>query len=311
MNLERLRALDAVATHGSVHAAATALHVTASAVSQQLAKLEREVGQPLLRRQGRGVRLTDAGVLLSEHGRRILEHVARAQTELAELSGDVRGRVRVGAFASGARAIAPGALRSLADRFPDLTVELEESEMDQSLESLARGDLDVAVLNDWGTAPLSLPRNVARVELCVDAFDVLVRADHPCARQRDIALADLGSEHWIGWTRDSLVYTWLIRTLRAAGTEPDIAHTAEDHATHVALVQAGLGITMLPRVGRPSLPDDLRALLPHPHLVRHIYAAWDVGAERPALRAVVEALKEAAHAVAPGVPSSCGPRPAS
>src|SRR5947208_15872975 len=126
LNLERLRTLDALARHGSVSAAAEALHVTTSAVSQQLGKLEREAGQQLLAKNGRGVRLTDAGRLLSEHAARILSQVELAQSDLEAHRGEAVGSLAIGAFPTAVRGLFPQALARLCGEHPQVRPYLEE-----------------------------------------------------------------------------------------------------------------------------------------------------------------------------------------
>lgn len=259
MNVERLRALHAIATYGSVSAAAGALHLTASAVSQQVGKLEREVGQRLLQHHGRGVRLTDDGALLAEHASRILCQVEAARADLEARRGTVRGRVTVAAFASAARGIAPDALRTMKQTYPDLLVELRELEMDESIPMTSRGDVDVAVVADWDTAPLGLPDSFDRTPLVEDVFDIVLPAGHPLAGRESVDLGELAGEQWIGWTKDSICYEWLIRTMRGKGIEPFIAHTAEEHPTQMALVAAGLGLAVLPRIGRTAAGPRTRS----------------------------------------------------
>ena len=149
LNLERLRTLDALARHGSVSGAADGLHVTTSAVSQQMAKLEREVGQQLLAKNGRGVRLTDAGQLLADHAARILSQVELAQSDIEAQRGQVVGEVRIGAFPTAARGLLPAALTSLRSDHPELRVRSRELEPEQAIREVIRGDLDLAVVLDW------------------------------------------------------------------------------------------------------------------------------------------------------------------
>lgn len=295
MNLDRLRALDAVACHGTVNEAAVALHVTTSAVSQQLTKLEREVGQRLLERNGRGVRLTDAAQLLAGHAARILSQVDEAEADLEAHRGAVVGHVTLAGFASAARGVAPPALRALRARYPELTVELRELEMEESIPLTARGDVDVTLVNDWDAIPLALPDSLTRTPLVDDVFDLVLPADHRLADQEWVDLADMAGEAWIGWAKDSICYQWLIRTLRAKGIEPWIAHTAEEHPTQLALVAAGLGAAVLPRIGRSELPRGVRIVGLRPPVSRHLYATWRTdAARRPAIRAVLAALRDAA-----------------
>lgn len=294
MDFGRLRALHAVATYGSVQEAASALHVTTSAVSQQLAKLEREVGQRLVERNGRGVRLTDAALLLAGHAGRILNQVEEARSDLEAARGAVRGHVTVAAFASGSRGLMPAVLCDLRDRFPDLAVELRELEMDVSISMVERGDVDVAVVNDWDTEPLAHIDGIAKAPLADDVFDLVLPASHRLAGRDAVNLAEMDGESWIGWTKDSMCNLWLMRTLRGLGIEPWIAHTVEDHHTQMTLVAAGLGTALLPRIGRPVPTGDVRIVALRPSLARHIYAINRTGAgQRPAVRAVVGALRAA------------------
>src|SRR6187200_2565862 len=157
LNVDRLRALHAVAAQGSILAAADSLHVTTSAVSQQLAKLEREVGRRLLEKQGRSVRLTDAGRLLVTHTEQVLCTLEQAEAELDAGRDAVTGRLLIGAFATGCRGLAPRALTSLRQAHPQLQPVLRELEPADGLLMLSRRDLDMAIIQDWANAPLALP----------------------------------------------------------------------------------------------------------------------------------------------------------
>ena len=132
-SLDRMRALHAVATHGSVAAAAAAMHVTPSGVSQQLAKLEREAGHPLLEPRGRGVRLTKAGQVLAGHAERVLAQLADAKADLELLRDDVIGPLRIGAIPTAVHALLPPALATLATLHQRLEVTLHEGEAEQTM----------------------------------------------------------------------------------------------------------------------------------------------------------------------------------
>src|ERR1019366_10700365 len=146
LNFERLRTLHAVAAHGSVNAAATALHVTNSAVSQQIAKLESELGQSLLERNGRGVRLTDAATVLVAHTERMLSLMESAEAEFDAQRNSIFGQITVAAFPTAARGLAPHALRSLLSICPQLRVVLTEQEPPESIPLLVRGEVDLGFL---------------------------------------------------------------------------------------------------------------------------------------------------------------------
>ncbi len=293
-NLDRLRTLHAVAEYGSVTAAADALHLTTSAVSQQLGKLERELGQPLLERRGRGVRLTDAASLLVTHTGRILALVEQAHADLEAQRDDVLGELSVAAFATAARGLAPPALLALRAEHPQLRVRLQELEPRDSLPLVARGDLDLAVVLDWSNALLGVPRGLQRAALLDDVVDVALAAGHPLAARSTVDLSELAAEPWVCWQPGEFCHDCLLATLRARGIEPTIAHTVSEHATQLALVAAGLGVAVVPRLGRDPLPGGVTMVAVRPVLVRHVYVVWrGVAARRPAVRAAVAALTEA------------------
>ncbi|POM25552.1 HTH-type transcriptional regulator GltC [Actinomadura rubteroloni] len=295
LDLERLRALHSVATYGSVSAAADVLHVTTSAVSQQLAKLERETGQKLLERNGRGVRLTDAAELLVEHAEHILSLVERAQADLEAHRGAVVGRLTLGAFATAVRGLVPETLGRLGKDHPDLRVQVRELDPMQSMPLVARGDLDMAVVQDWNNEPLPVPEGLQKAQIFDDVADVALPGDHPLANRATVALQDLVADPWISSSADSICCDWLIHTLRSLGAEPNIAHMAYEIPSQLVLVGAGLGNAILPRLGRVTVPCEVAIAETRPQLTRHVYAVWrEEAARRPAIRAALTALRAAA-----------------
>ncbi|MCO5994494.1 LysR family transcriptional regulator [Actinoallomurus rhizosphaericola] len=295
LDLERLRALNAVATYGSVSAAAEVLHVTTSAVSQQVAKLERETGQKLLERNGRGVRLTDAAALLAAHAERILAMVEAAESDLEAHRGAAVGELAVAAFPTAARGLMPRALSLLAKEHPRLTVTLREQEPHASVPLAARGEIDLGIVQDWFNVPLAIPDGLVKAPLLDDVADVALPFDHPLADRKVIDLADLRGETWIAQSVGAICRDWLEHTLRTAGLEPRISHTADEYATQLALVASGLGSAVLPRLGRCDVPPGVRIVQVRPALNRHVYGIWRAeAARRPAIRAAVAALRAAA-----------------
>lgn len=313
LNLERLRALHAVATHGSLNAAANALNVTPSAVSQQIGKLEEEVGERLLERRGRGIGLTDAAALLSERAGRALSVLAEAEAELDARRAEVAGRLSVAAFATAARGLAPAALQRLRQAHPALDVSLHEMEPGDSVPLLARGGVDLVVVQDWANAPLALPGGLHKAPLLDDVADIALPRGHRLAGRATIALDELAGEPWITWPLGSICHDWLMHTLRRHGHDPQVRHTALEYATQLALVAAGLGAAVLPRLGRGALPAGVRVVPVTPALRRHVYAIWRADASRrTAITAAVEAfgLAAAGRAESPGPRSAGARRPA-
>lgn len=292
LNFERLRVLHAVSTTGSVSGAARVLHVTTSAISQQMARLERETGQRLAERQGRGIRLTEAGLLLARNAGYLLAQVEQVEADLAGHSGAVTGTLNIAAFATAARGLLPGVLRDLRSRYPDLSVSLSEQEPHEAIPALSRGHLDVAVVQDWAGDTPAVPGGLSRLDLIEDPFDAALPADHPLAGRETITLSELAAEDWISWSTGQICHEWLTRTLRADGTEPRIRHTASEHSTQLALVAAGLGTALIPRLGREPAPPPVRFVPLDPPPTRHIFALWRASsAARPAIGATLNALQ--------------------
>ncbi|URN18120.1 MULTISPECIES: LysR family transcriptional regulator [Streptomyces] len=298
LNLERLRTLDALARYGSVSAAADELHVTTSAVSQQLAKLEREAGQPLVARNGRGVRLTDAGRLLADHAARILSQVALAQADIEAQCGRVVGEVRLAGFPTAVRGLFPRAITALRTAHPELRVRTSELEPEHGIRHVLRGDVDLAVVLDWSNKRLPVPGGLAHTVLLDDAADVAVPAGHPLAGRAEVELEDFADDDWVSWPEGEFCHDWLVFTLRSKGIEPRIVHLAGEHHTQLALIQAGLGVCVAPRLGRGPVPDGVALVPVRRQTRRHVYAVWRADADRrPSVRAAVDALRGAAAAV--------------
>ncbi|UFQ14386.1 MULTISPECIES: LysR family transcriptional regulator [Streptomyces] len=294
LNLERLRTLDALARHGSVGGAAAGLHVTTSAVSQQMAKLEREVGQQLLAKNGRGVRLTDAGRLLAEHAARILSQVERAQADLEEQRGKAVGELRISAFPTAMRGLLPAALAALRAGHPGLRVGCHEVEPAPAVAAVVRGDIDMAVVLDWYNKPLPIPDGLVKAPLLDDPADVAMPAAHPLADRSEVDLEEFADDEWITWGEGEFCHEWLLLTLRGKGIEPRVAHRAQEHHTQLALVAAGLGVCVAPRLGRDPMPVGVRAVPVRHRVRRHVYVVWRADADRrPSIRAAVEALRAA------------------
>lgn len=298
LNLERLRTLDALARHGSVSGAAEGLHITTSAVSQQMSKLEREVGQQLLAKNGRGVRLTDAGRLLAEHSARILSQVELAQSDLEAQRGKVVGELRLAAFPTGARGLFPAALSALRAEHPALRVRSCELEPESGIAGVIRGDLDLAVVLDWYNKPMALPEGLVKAHILDDPADVAMPAGHRLADRDEVDLAEFAEDEWITWGEGEFCHEWLMFTLRSKGIEPLISHRAPETHTQLALVAAGLGVCIAPLLGRHPMPAGVVTVPLRQRVRRHVYVVWRADADRrPSIRAAVRALQEAGENV--------------
>jgi DNA-binding transcriptional LysR family regulator len=290
LSVERLRVLCAVATHQSVAAAARSLNVSSSAVSQALAKLTKETRQELLVRDGRGVRLTGVGQLLADRAASLIDAVDLLEGDLNAFSDAVAGPVRIAAFPTAARGLGPALLLALHESYPELSPSLVEQEPTESLLLLARGEVDVVIAQDWSNAPRSVTPDVERLDLFDDIADIAVSDSHRLSRRRSVRLDELAGERWVTWPSGSICHDWLVHTYRAQGREPIIAHTASEHATQLALVAAGLGPAVIPRLGRGDVPDGVRLIAVEPALHRHVFVAWRANTVR---RSNVHAVKDA------------------
>jgi DNA-binding transcriptional LysR family regulator len=298
LHLERLQALHAVSTFGSVTGAAEALRLTPSAVSQQLGKLQRDVGQRLIEPYGRGVRLTPAGTLLAERAHAILSEVENAESELDRQRNHVIGDLEIAGFATAARAILPQTVSRLRKQHHQLKLRVSERQPDEATRLVVAGHLDIALVNDWMNAPLVLPDGVQRVLIMNDPVDLAVPADHPLAGRASVELTELSAEPWITWPYGAICHEWLTQTLRQHGLTPEVTHTAEEHQTQLAMVAAGLGIAVMPRLGRGSI-EGVSIITLEPAFSRQIYAIFrTLASERPAIVMTVSAMHEVAQQLA-------------
>ncbi|MFI5534556.1 LysR family transcriptional regulator [Kitasatospora sp. NPDC051853] len=292
MDLGRLRALHAVAVHGSVGGAAAALGFTPSAVSQQIAKLERETRTVLLEKQGRGVVLTDAARTLADTAREVLALVEQAEVTLERQRGRAVGRLLVAAFPTGARGVLPGALAALRQDCPDLDVRLLESDPYQAAELVARGEVDLALVQDWPTVPLPVQDGLSRLDLGNDPVDLLLPAEHPLAALAVVPVQRLLGQRWTSVPPGNICHDWLVRTLREAGEEPDVVYQVGEFETQIALVRAGLGLGLVPRLGRGPLPPGVVARPVVPEPARRVFVLWRTRtSRRPAVAAALAAVR--------------------
>src|SRR3954468_16499369 len=302
LDLRRLRLLRELSERGTIAAVADALQFTPSAISQQLAILEREAGVPLLERAGRGVRLTDPALMLVEHASALLERAALAEADLAAAAGTVTGRARIAGFQSVVLRIALPAMQALARDAPRLRCELVEAEPEQALPALALGDLDLVLGDEWQHGPRRLPAGLERHDLFEDPVQLALPARPPAARRhRDaVPLAEMAGAIWVtghagmGW--DEMT----VRTCREhGGFDPDIRHRTNDANASLALVARGLAVALLPKFALPARPRGtaLRAIA-GTRSARAIFAVTRAtDAARPSTRAVLGAVRRAAAAL--------------
>jgi DNA-binding transcriptional LysR family regulator len=258
-DLRLLGVLREVALRGSFSAAAEALDYTQPAVSQQIARLEKQVGVKLIEREPRGIRLTAGGEVLVRHTERIMAQMAAAEAELGEVAAQARGRLRMAAFATASGTLVPRAVAAFRRLRPAVEVELALMDPPESIPAVRRGDLEIAITEEGGFAGDTDVSGLEVEQLMEDHMWVSLPSNHPLATRRAIDLADLRDEDWMlaclsGTCADSNV---VLRACREAGFQPRIAYTSDDYFAIQGLVASGMGVALIPGLGLASMRDDV------------------------------------------------------
>lgn len=281
LDLTRLRVLLAVARHGSVTAAAEALHYAQPSVSHHLSRLEAETGARLVQRVGRGVRLTPAGLLLAERAEEILGRLDAAEAELDALSGLTAGRVRLAAFPSALGSFVPLAAARFAAAHPGVALGLVEAEPPEALRLLKAGEVDLAVIFSFDEP--AADAGVRVTPLFEEPLHLVTGPDET----RD--LAGLAGARWIGGCERCR--TSLVARCAAAGFVPEIAFTTDDYVAVQALVAAGLGVTILPDLALRAHRSAGVRTVPLPGAGRRVSAAlYGTPPDPPGTAALLAAL---------------------
>ena len=289
LDLHRLRLLRELSYRDTIAAVADALAYTPSAVSQQLAILEREAGVPLLERTGRRVRLTPAARTLVAHAEEILARMEGAEAVLAQARANVTGTLRIGAFPSAARVILPGALVELGRDCPDLDLMVEEFDPALAAEALRTGTLDAALTQDYDLVPEpEHPALEARVVLAEPMYVASRGAPH----DPDDPVGSFRDDWWIMGKPGNVCRLAAERICQAAGFQPRIRHQSDDYPTALALVAAGQGQAIMPRLGTLHAPDGV-LLTALPHAARVAVTCRRGGSTHPAIAAFQHAVSHA------------------
>ncbi|HET6697285.1 MAG TPA: LysR family transcriptional regulator [Gaiellaceae bacterium] len=306
LDVRRLRVLREVALRGSIAGAAESLRFTPSAVSQQVAKLEREAGVALVERGPRSVSLTPAGWRLVEHAEAILERLAAAETELRDLAGSTPV-LRVGANTTAAVTIVPGALTRFTAVRPDVEVAVAESDPLISLARLCARELDLAIVFEYDHVPLPHDPRIAIETLLEEPMRIVLPAGHPVARQRAVRLLDLAEDTWICSTPRSSCHPFTERACRAAGFDPRIRFEFDDYAAMQSLVASGAGVAFAPDMGLTRLNPGVavRPIAFGPK--RRVHAALRAGeGSSTGVPEMLSALRQSVAACEPLFPAAAG-----
>jgi molybdate transport repressor ModE-like protein len=300
LDLKRLRVLRAVAEHGSFSAAAEELYVSQSAVSQQIANLEAEVGEPLVLRLRSGPVLTDAGRVLVSHAESAMARLEQAERELASLSGLEAGELRMVSFASASATVVTRAISRFREAHPGIRLSLTEAEPEEALPALRRGRFDVAVVYDFEIHPFDPDPDLAMTPVIDERMHLALPPDHRLAGRSSVDLAEVAEESWLCGSSETSCRQLTLRSCERAGFVPDVAYESNDYTVMQALVAAGMGVTLIPDLALmlPSPEIALVEVVPDPP-VRQVWAATlDAGARSPAASAMVDRLAAAGSELA-------------
>ncbi|MGP4016281.1 LysR family transcriptional regulator [Saccharopolyspora sp. 5N708] len=291
----RLSLLVALHEQGTLHAAASALHISPSAASQQLATLTKEAGAPLTEADGRRLRLTESGRVLVDHAYALLAHLERALGDVQAAAHGELGQLCVGAVPSLIPTLLIPAARTVRERHPRLHIGIHEITVPDCLDRLCNGELDVIVSVTSDAASADDDPRCTRIGLGTDECHLAVPADHPAARRAAVDLAMLADQDWISTSAGDACDQLLHSACAAAGFRPSVRHRASDWAAVAALVEAGLGVALVPRGARLPTTEAVTTVATNGDPIRrHIHATIRRGTEtRPAVANYLAALTAA------------------
>ena len=279
LDVRRLRVLREVVARGSFSAAADALHLSQSAVSQQVAALEREVGLQILERTSEGPKLTPAGETLSSHADAVIARLDEAERELADIAGLEGGRLRLISFPTASATLMTQAMSEFRARHPQIELQFTEGEPEVSVPAVKRGDYDLALTFDFVAFPEEFDRDVETELIFEDPMKIALPPGHPLAASGTVNFANLADEDWLCGDKPSSCRAHVINHCRAAGFEPKISFESDDYQVLQGLVAAGLGVGLLPELAARHPGVELREIQPDPP-IRRVWAVTRVADAR-------------------------------
>jgi DNA-binding transcriptional LysR family regulator len=297
LDVKRLRILREVAEHGSFSAAADSLHLTQSAVSQQIAALEKETQTKLLDRNHGSVRLTDPGATLVGHAEAVMARLGEAERELADIAELRGGRLRMVSFPTAGATLVARAVPAFSGKYPEVELELGEAEPEQSIPRLKAGEYELALAYDFDSVPFGEDRDIERHFLLEERLQVALAAEHPLARRKSVRLEQLARETWSCGTTPSSCTENVVQACRAAGFEPAIGFESDDYQVIQSLVSAGMAVALLPELLLTGRNPGIKVLDVAPKApVRRIWAITLTSDLRsPAAEAMLEILAQEAE----------------
>jgi len=302
VELRHLAALEAVATEGTFGRAAEKLGYTQSAVSQQIATLERIVGERLVERPGgpRPVTLTEAGRILLGHAESIVARLQAAQADIAALASGEAGSLHVGTFQSVGAKILPEVMRRFRAAWPDVEIELRESHLDSELtDGVERGDLDLAFVQ----LPVDNP-SLEALELLRDDYVLVTAKDSPFATaKRPPSLREIASEPLIGY-RTCRTTEIVLDQLRTTGVEPRFVFRSNENGVVQGLAATGIGVALVPRLAVDENDETVKVVELGPKIAPRIVGIvrhrdrYHSAAAKAFVATALEVGREAADALA-------------
>lgn len=302
VSLHRLKLLRELRYRGTVTAVADALHYSVSAVSQQLAQLEREARTPLFAKHGRRIVLTEAGRVLADHSEDILDAVESAGNAIESLREGRTASLHAGVWASVASGLLPTGLALLAERSPGIAVQTTELEPEAGSDAVRDGSLDLCFVIDYSNYAMPQIRTLRWWPIAVEQMSVAARAG--TFGSEPIELAELADRPWILSDARSHFGRAVRLACRESGFDPDVHHAAGEQSTALALAAAGLGVTLVSDLGAMTLPDGVELTPLAGHFQRNLSIAFrSSDAERDPLKAFITAMIDGAAAVGLQVPA--------
>ncbi|RNI25385.1 LysR family transcriptional regulator [Flexivirga caeni] len=245
LEVRRLRLLRELSGRGTIAEVADALHLSPSSVSQQLSQLEREVGVPLLRKVGRRLELTPSAEVLVEHTERILSELEEAESAAVGVSGEASGTVRIAVFQSAAVAFMPRLLAELAEAHPRLRVTMSQREPEEGMRETAAHEFDLVIAEQYPHHAAPRYPSLDRVPLTADTLHLAV----PLTGERFAAVHSIAQAWDLPWVMEpggAASRHWAEQLCRQAGFEPDIRFETDDLQAHLALIESGNAVAVLP-----------------------------------------------------------------
>ena len=289
LDLKRLAILREVSRRGSFSAAADELYLSQSAVSQQVANLEREVGMQLLDRTREGPKLTDAGSVLVAHAEAAIARLDEAERELAAIEGLEGGELRLASFPSASATVLTEAVSVFHERHPGVRLSVRDAEPEVSLPRLRGGEIDLALSFDYASVPAAEERDLERTLLLTESMYVALPKRHPLAKRDVVPLIELAESVWLCGSCPSSCGEAVRRRLPRAGFEAGVGFESDDYHVMQGFIAAGLGVTLLPDLALPTLRPELVVRPTDPPAPSGASGRWP-GPSRPRSPATEEML---------------------